>query len=106
MVLLPDTKPDLWLRDIFKKRVLPVAKQSTITILLCIAVQYNWCLKQLNIFNAFLHGVLDEEAYLQQPQGFVDPLYPNSQACLQTQQSSLWSDNHPELGSPLFPPFS
>lgn len=37
-----------------------VAKQPTSRILLCLALYYNWPINQLDISNAFLHGVLEE----------------------------------------------
>ena len=54
-----------------------VAKPVTIRILLTFAVQYNWFLHQLDISNAFLHGDLQEEVFMQQPLGFIDSSLPN-----------------------------
>ena len=55
----------------------PVVKPATVRLVLSIAVARDWHLRQIDISNAFLHGVLDETAYMQQPPGFQDPRYPD-----------------------------
>ncbi|PNX57165.1 pentatricopeptide repeat-containing protein mitochondrial-like, partial [Trifolium pratense] len=44
---------------------------SSIRLFLAMAAMKHWPLFQLDIKNAFLHGDLEEEIYMEQPPGFV-----------------------------------
>jgi histone deacetylase 1/2 len=53
----------------------PVVKPTTIRLLLSMAITRGWHLRQLDIHNAFLHEILEEEVFMRQPPGFEDPHY-------------------------------
>lgn len=50
----------------------PVVRYSTIRILFAIAVEFNLNIDHLDVETAFLHGELDQEIYMSQPEGFID----------------------------------
>jgi hypothetical protein len=50
----------------------PVVKEANIRLVMVLAVLCNWRLRQLDVKNTFLHGVLEEEVYMQQPPSYED----------------------------------
>ncbi|VVA41353.1 PREDICTED: Retrovirus-related Pol poly from, partial [Prunus dulcis] len=48
-----------------------VARLDTIRTLIALAAQKEWNLFQLDVKSAFLNGILKEEVYVEQPQGYV-----------------------------------
>lgn len=81
----------------FKDTFSPIFKQVTIYIVLTITVTRKWKVHQLDINNAFLNGKIHEEVFMQQPQGFEEPQYPNY-VCKFTKAIYGWNKS---LGSGL-----
>ncbi|WVZ64382.1 hypothetical protein U9M48_013903 [Paspalum notatum var. saurae] len=55
----------------------PVVKVATIRTMLSIAISNGWCLRQLDVKNAFLHGVLEEDVFMRQPPGYEEVSRPD-----------------------------
>jgi hypothetical protein len=54
----------------------PVVKMAIVCIVLSIVVSKRWSMRQLDVQNAFLHGYLEEEVYMEQPPGYEDMTKP------------------------------
>ena len=55
----------------------PVARLESIRILLAYANHHDITLYQMDIRSAFLNGEIEEEVYVKQPPGFVNPKKPD-----------------------------
>jgi hypothetical protein len=55
----------------------PMVKSATIRLVLSLVASQGWHLRQIDIQNAFQHGLLSEKAFMQKPPRYEDPRYPN-----------------------------
>ncbi|GJS25051.1 retrotransposon protein, putative, ty1-copia subclass [Tanacetum coccineum] len=65
------------LRIDYEETFSPFADIRAIRILIAIAAFYDYEIWQMDVKTAFLNGYLNEEVYIDQPEGFVNPKYPN-----------------------------
>ena len=61
----------------------PVAMLKSVRILLAIAAYYDYEIWQMDVKTAFLNGMLSEDVYMIQPEGFVNPQYAGKVCKLQ-----------------------
>jgi hypothetical protein len=61
----------------YEKTFAPVARFEAIRILLAFSVAKGFKLHQMDMKRAFLNGVLEEEVYVREPQGFESEKYPH-----------------------------
>jgi hypothetical protein len=66
----------------------PIVKPTTIRIVLSHAYSSGWSMKQIDIQNAFLHGLLSEDIYMEQHPGAYSSSVSSSH--MQTEKGSLW----------------
>ncbi|GKB57706.1 retrovirus-related pol polyprotein from transposon TNT 1-94 [Tanacetum coccineum] len=60
----------------FEESFAPVARIEAIRIFIANAASKNMTIYQMDVKTAFLNGELNEEVYVSQPEGFVDPDHP------------------------------
>ena len=59
--------PGIDFGDIFS----PVAKVTSIRLLLSVAATFDFEIEQMDVKTEFLHGDLEEEIYMKKPEGFM-----------------------------------
>lgn len=69
------SKLGLWLRGQkegvdYNETFAPVARYSSIRAIIFVAAQMGWRIHQMDVKTVFLNGVIEEEIYIEQPEGF------------------------------------
>eukprot|EP00253_Pinus_taeda_P013564 PITA_13564 len=54
----------------YEETFAPVARYSSIRMILALSAQMRWHIHQMDVKTAFLNGVIEEEVYIEQPEGF------------------------------------
>jgi hypothetical protein len=54
----------------YEETFAPVAKYTSIRTIIALAAKMKWKLHQMDVKITFLNGVIEEEVYIEQPQGF------------------------------------
>ena len=57
----------------YQETFAPIARYDTIKLILAFASHSSWRIHQLDVKSAFLNGLLAEEIYVEQPDGFSTP---------------------------------
>ena len=54
----------------YEETFVPVAKMNIVRIIISLAAHFGWEMHQFDVKNAFLHGSLEEEVYMEIPPGY------------------------------------
>jgi hypothetical protein len=54
----------------YEETFAPVARYTSIRTIIALAAKMKWTLHQMDVKTTFLNGVIEEEVYIEQPQGF------------------------------------
>jgi hypothetical protein len=54
----------------YEETFAPIARYTSIKTIIALAAKMKWKLHQMDVKTAFLNGVIKEEVYIEQPQGF------------------------------------
>lgn len=60
----------------YTKTFSPMVRSSSVRTLLAVAANEGYAMHKMDVQTAFLNGTLEEEVYMEQAKGFVNPKHP------------------------------
>jgi hypothetical protein len=54
----------------YEETFVPVARYTSIRIIIDLAAKMKWKLHHMDVKTTFMNGIIEEEVYIEQPQGF------------------------------------
>nr|GEU43796.1 hypothetical protein [Tanacetum cinerariifolium] len=92
-------------RDRLDEVFAPVARIEAIRIFLAFASYMGFIVYQIDVESSFLYDTIDEEVYVTQPPGFVDPKFPNKVTPMTSYLQAMkriftYLKGQPKLGNP------
>nr|GEX79160.1 retrotransposable element Tf2 [Tanacetum cinerariifolium] len=66
----------------FEESFAPLARLEAVRLFIAYAAHKSFTVYQMDIKTTFLYGPLNEEVYINQPEGFIDPYHPDIVYCL------------------------
>ena len=76
----------------YSKTFAPVVKMETFRLAVAFAVKQKLQISSLDVWVAFLNGDIQEEIYMDQPQGYIDAEKPNEKSVA---EMHLWAKTGP-----------
>jgi hypothetical protein len=75
----------------------PVARYTSIRVVISLAAEMGWQIHQMDVKTTFLNGVIEEEVYIEQPEGF-EAYARETHVCRLKRALYMGSSRHPERG--------
>ena len=73
----------------YEETFAPVARYTSIRSVISLVVQMGWKIHQMDVKTAFLNGVIEEEVYIEQPEGFEAH---DQKTRVQIEESIVWTE--------------
>jgi hypothetical protein len=73
----------------YKDNFSPVSRYTSIQAIISLASVLGWKLHQMDVKTTFLNGKIEQEVFVEQPDGFI--LHKQRHSCMQAKEGLVWS---------------